>query len=387
MSNIFIIGIVSKAITISVFTSSRADFFPAKPLLEKLLGHPKFNLSLIVSGGHLLKSQGYTINSIIEMGFSPAEIIPFLNDDTPNEPLTASTSRLFDTLSDYFLKYPPDLLFLLGDRFEILTVANAAVLLNIPIAHVSGGDLTLGAIDNKMRHAVSMLSDWHFPGTNSSALRLQEMGIELNRICMCGELGLEAILCTPTLSKERLIKTLQLDSNLPFVACTFHPETVGNKISPQFVVDVIKTVLNSLNCQVVVTAANFDFGGNQINEYVKSLSLQNERVHYFENLGSELYFSLLKYACLLIGNSSSAIIESQSIGIPAINIGERQKGRITNPNTISCDASLDEIKKSINIATSNEFKSNFNASSNYYGDGNSSLKIISFLENKIFSNA
>jgi GDP/UDP-N,N'-diacetylbacillosamine 2-epimerase (hydrolysing) len=378
---------VSKSKTISVFTSSRADFFPAKPLLDRISKHTSFKLELIVSGGHLLKSQGYTLKSIIDSGFTPAVTIPFLNEDSPHEPLAISSARLFENISLYLFENRPSLLFLLGDRFEILPVANAALLLNIPIAHISGGDITLGAIDNKIRHAVSMLSDWHFPGTPSSAKKLQEMGVEYSRICMCGELGLEAIITTPTLSRVNLINTLQLNSKLPIFACTFHPETVGNKISPQFVVETIKTLLNQLNCQVVVTASNFDFGGNQINEAIKILSQQNERVYYFENLGSEKYFSLLKHSSLLIGNSSSAIIESQSFGIPAINVGDRQKGRITNPNTISCEVNLDEIKKSVGIATSNEFKNNFITSNNYYGDGGSSLKILSFIETKILSNA
>lgn len=374
---------LSKLLNIALFTSSRADFYPAHPLIVKLANHSRLNFHLLVGGGHLVTEQGYTLNDIIKLGFNPFRLFPFINENDPYESISVTTSRLYSQMADYFKTIHPDVLFLLGDRFELLPVAASAFLERVPIAHISGGDVTQGAIDNQVRNATSMLAKWHFPGTPESASRLMEMGIEKPMICICGEPGIEEILNTKLLNKDELDKRLGLSSHLKIVACTFHPETIENKITPIFIKNAIEAILEQYDIQLVVTASNFDPGGEQINITLKAMSEVNCRVKFFENLGSELYYSLLNHSCLLIGNSSSAIFESQSFNVPAVNIGDRQKGRTLNANTISCKASVDSFIDACNIALSDNFRNSFFGKKNYYGNGNTSSLIMEFMEEKM----
>ncbi len=369
---------------IALFTSSRADFYPALPLIQRLATHSEFNLQLLVGGGHLLTSQGNTINDIKKLGFTPFFSFPFI-DDNKTETLSEISLRVSYQAVDFFRKNHPELLFILGDRYELLPFSTAAFFSETTIAHISGGDVTLGAIDNNIRNAVSMLSSWHFPGTPESKERLIGMGICENNVCMCGELGIESICTTKLLTKTKLLENLGLKAVENIITCTFHPETINNQITLNFVELVIKFLANSGNHTIITTASNFDPGGEQINQLLKRLSNEIPQVFFFENLGSQMYYSLLKSSMLVIGNTSSAIFESQSFNIPAINIGERQKGRILNPNTISCEANLSEVEKAYQKALSNEFKESYYGKKNYYGEGNASSIIVDFLEKRVFS--
>jgi UDP-hydrolysing UDP-N-acetyl-D-glucosamine 2-epimerase len=369
---------------IGYLTTSRSDFYPALPLLERLKNHRSIKLDLIVAGGHVLDSQGYTLDAIREKGFEPATVIPFL-DDREDNPLSSSIQILDEGISGYLINNKPDLIIVPGDRFEILSVAYLSVLEGIQLAHISGGDITLGVIDNRIRNAVSMLSSWHFPGTPDAQERLKSMGVRPDRICMCGELGIEAITKVHETGREPLFRKLGLSGDKPVAVCTFHPETVGNRINAVFVEEVITGIISRFNYHVLATASNFDRGGREINTMIEKLSRENNSLSFHANLGSELYYSLLKEARLIFGNSSSAIIESQTFDVPAVNIGTRQEGRITNPNTLTCEAKVSEVLETCREAVSDVFRESFTGKVNYYGDGNSSSKIISFIEKRILN--
>ena len=273
----------------------------------------------------------------------------------------------------------PDLLMILGDRFELLPVVLAATLNKVPIAHISGGETTEGAIDNQIRHALTKLSHIHFPATETYGRNIISMGEEPWRVCVSGEPGLDLIQRVQLVEKNELFVDLGLNIKDPVVQVTFHPETISNKISPKLVESACKIFLNK-GFQVLATAANFDEGGSGINRVYELLAKENKSLVYHKSLGQKRYYSMLKHAALMIGNSSSGLVEAQSFNLPVINIGDRQKGRLANPNVVNAAADEIEIEKAFLFAISEQFQSGFYGKENIYGDGNACNRIISFLE-------
>lgn len=371
---------MKKTKSIAVFTSIRSEYGPLSPLLKIIMEHPGFELKLLVGGAHLLDSYGKTVDRIKEDGFPIAAYFPFLSEHKNENTYPQILSRLQTQIGDYLDKYPVDLLLVLGDRFELIPVVATSLLFNIPIAHISGGEFTEGAIDNQIRHAVTKMAHVHFPATEIYKNNLIRMGEEEWRICVSGEPALDLLKEMSFFSKHDLYNDLGLDQDRPVICCTFHPETIGNKISAEFVNDCLQTILTQTNYQIIVTASNFDPGGAEINEMVTKCSQLDERIIYHKSLGQLRYYSLLKYADIVLGNSSSALIEAQSFNVPAIDVGDRQKSRLTNPNVLNCKAESEAIIKAIEQVQSEEFKKIYLGKPNIYGDGASCYKIIEFLE-------
>ena len=237
------------------------------PLLKKIVSHPDLKLHLLVGGSHLLEQHGNTISEIQNDGFEIAQIFPFLHVDDSNSAITNSMATLQFQMGEYLAQNRPDILLLVGDRFELLPVANTALVLNIPIAHISGGDVTEGAIDNQVRHAISKMSHLHFPGIESSKNNLLKMGEEEWRIEVTGEPGIDCILSIDLLDKTSLYTQLGLEYNKPLVICTFHPETIHNTITSEFLVSLFKELNSKMGeLQFLITSSNFDPGGSEINE-------------------------------------------------------------------------------------------------------------------------
>lgn len=365
---------------VAVFTSIRSEYGLLSPFIRAIDNDAEFELRLLVGGAHLKKEFGETINQIKQDGFKITHEFDFLDDDTSADYSTRSLGKLQSQIGEYFYNDKPDLLFVLGDRYELMPVATAALLNNIPIAHISGGETTEGAIDNQIRHALTKLSHLHFPATNDYAENIAKMGEEKWRICVSGEPGLDEIVNLDFISKEDLFQDLGLDLHKKTICCTFHAQTIDNKINADFVKEVLIQINQQTEFQILVTAANFDKGGHEINKGLEELSANTDNIIYRKSLGQKRYYSLLKYADLVLGNSSSGLVEAQSFEIPVVNVGDRQKGRLANANVL--DVAIDEKKilEAINYSQSEAFKKIFKGKANIYGDGNASERIIKFLK-------
>lgn len=364
---------------VAVFTSNRSDYGCLQSIIQELNTNKNFELQLLVGGSHLSEEYGQTIDHITEDNFPIAYKLPFLYTDKGPDVHIRSISLLQSQIGTILTTDRPDMLLVLGDRFELLPVVSTALILNIPIAHISGGEVTEGAIDNQIRHAVSKMAHVHFVATGFNKDYLIRMGEEEWRICVSGEPALDIINKMTFYSKEELFHELELNPEIPTICATFHPETITNDINTEFIQNLFNRILIDTSYQIVVTAANFDEGGREINEGIEKISDKNPRVKFIKSLGQKRYYSLLKYASIMLGNSSSGIWEAQSFKIPVINIGNRQKGRIQNPNIYNTGASVEEILAAMNLVTSDDFKNLYFSKDNIYGSGKAAERIINFI--------
>jgi len=370
---------------IAVFTSIRSEYGLLSPLLKRLKDSTKFDLELLVGGAHLLEEFGMTINQIKEDGFKITHIFDFVCRENVSDSLTKSLSKLQETIGEYFVNNKPDLIIVLGDRFELLPIASACTVYNIPLAHISGGEITQGAQDNQIRHALTKLAHIHFPANEEYKKNIMRMGEEDWRICVSGEPGLDLLKDINYIPKLELYKMLGLNAEQRLIICTFHPETISNKITPEFVRMVLKKIVNTTNYQLLTTAANIDHGGVEINRLLEQMAQDFSNIKYIRSLGQQKYYSVLKYADFMLGNSSSGLVEAQSFNLPVINVGNRQEGRMTNPNVYQCSLELDEILQGVKYVITDDFKHKYFHKSNIYGDGNACDKIMDYLEKVDFS--
>lgn len=365
--------------SIAVFTSIRSEYEPLKYVLKKIINDNDLRLDLLVGGAHLKEEYGLTKNQIIGDGFDISAEFDFLISEKKSDYITQSMGLLQTQIGNWLKTNKPDLLLVLGDRFELLPVVSSALLYNIPIAHISGGDVTEGAIDNQIRHAITKMAHIHFPAMEIYKQNILKLGEEEWRICVCGEPGLDEIINMDFYPKEKLFSELGLSMYKETISLTFHPETINNSITPNFVAELITKLLNETNYQILATASNFDMGGEQINQVLEKFNT-TENFKYVKNLGKFRYYSLLKYSNLVLGNSSSGIFEAQSFNLPAINVGNRQLGRLFNKSVYHVKSEANEILRAIKYVTSPDFIKTFCNEPNIYGDGNSCGKIIDFIK-------
>lgn len=369
---------------ICVVTAARSEYGVLKWLMHDIDADRSFQLQLVVTGGHLLKEQGCTINAILEDGFKIDAIVDSNLDTTSTETIAASMGRMAERISKVFKELQPDLLIVLGDRYELLPICSTAFIMRIPIAHISGGDVTEGAIDDGVRNAVTMMSDYHFPGTEDSAKNIERMRGSNKNIWVVGEPGLDAFNRIKLMTREQLADNLGLDISKKWCLMTYHSET---KKSLEHNIETVRNCIECIECyddlQVVMTYSNADFGGDKINEILEQNARNNVAKFKVEkSLGQLRYLSIMKEVAMVIGNSSSGVIEAPFIGVPVINIGNRQEGRYFCKNIIKCNNEKKEIKQAINKA----FCSSFNKEDCFYwGHGNSSELILSILHNKVFA--
>ena len=371
---------------IAVFTSARSEYGLLKPLVLKLMEEKSFSVSLLVGGGHLSHEQGFTIQEIIDDGLEIKAQFPFLI----NDPSTAAVSRsngLFQLqISEHFLNNPYDLLIVLGDRSELIPIVSSALLQSIPIAHLSGGEITEGSTDNQVRHAVTKMSHIHFPATEIYMENILKMGEESWRVCVAGEPGLDII---PTLhipSKEDFCTTYKLDSSKPILLATFHSETINNSIDETFITNLIEKLISETNYQLLFTASNTDIGGIEINKTIENLASKYPRITSVRSLGKINYYAALNYADLVLGNSSSGLIEAQSFNIPVINVGTRLDGRLQNQNVLNAQTDINQIIEAIKFVKTESFKEKYYNQENIFGDGTACEKILAYLQKADWEN-
>ena len=338
-------------------TGTRAEYGLLKPLIEQFMSDPNVDTGLIVTGMHLCKEYGNTIEVIQADNMPIWDTIDILLSSNTQCSIVKSMGLALLGFSESLNKIKPDILILLGDRFEAFCAAAAAVVLNIPIAHIHGGELTEGAIDDAFRHAITKMSYLHFASSEEYRKRIIQMGEEPDRVFNVGSLGVENIKKLKLLDKNELEKELGVDLSKPYCVCTFHPET----LEPDKTIDHLYELIGALdkvnNQTIIFTGSNADSKGGKINQIIKSfVDERRSRTYFFLNLGQLKYLSLLKYAQFVVGNSSSGIIEAPALGIPTINIGSRQNGRVKPQSVFDSKPQKDEILKTITYVLENSSK-------------------------------
>ena len=369
---------------ICIVTASRAEYGTLRWLIDEIANDNDLCLQLIVTGSHLSNEQGYTYLQIEEDGYHIDEKLEMLMASSSLVGIVKSMGICSLSIGEAFARLMPDIIVVLGDRYELLPICSAALLMNIPIAHISGGDVTLGAIDDQIRNAVTMMASVHFPGVKESALRIARMIGNNKNIYAVGEPGLDNFIRLELFSREDLAHYLNLDVNKQWILLTFHPETKKDLEENMIILmNIVSEILEmGKNFQLIVTKANADYGGVQINEY---LTLESEKRDFFlfSSLGQLRYLSLMKYVYCVIGNSSSGIIEAPFLGKPVINIGKRQEGRHTCENVINVSGKKGSVRDALNklLKTSNIFNPDY-----YYGDGLTSNKIKTHIKEFLLNN-
>lgn len=335
---------------ICVFTSTRAEYGLLKPLLQQLKNDEIVQLQLFVSGGHLATSQGYTINEIVEDGFSIDARAEILMDSITSTAICTSMGLAMQSFSHNLHRLRPDILVILGDRYETLCIASVAMIFNIPIAHIHGGEITIGLIDDSIRHAVTKMAHLHFSSCAMHSQRIIQLGESPERVWNVGALGVENTLSMPLLSEMDILTFLDIPIKSPYFLCTFHPVTLESGQEEMHIQALIAALDFFPDYKVIFTGSNADLGGNNINHILQNYAAsQPERVKFYHSLGVLRYLSAAKYAAGVVGNSSSGIIEIPSLGVPVLNIGERQKGRISAKSVLHCMPNTTDIKHNLEL--------------------------------------
>ena len=367
---------------ICIATGTRAEYGLLKPLILRLMKQDNFEIRLIVTGTHLSPEFGFTYQEILNDGIPvdyKSEIV--LASDTESG-MVKSTGLAMISFSDYFFNRKPDLLIVLGDRYEILACVTAAALMRIPVAHLHGGEVTYGVVDEFIRHSVTKMSTLHFTSCESYRKRVIQLGEQPGTVYNVGALGVENIFNIQTLSLKDLENDLSFTLNgKNFAVVTFHPITLENYTGAEQLRELMLALDAFPDMKFVITKANSDAGGREINQLWSDYIVNRNNCYLVASLGMRRYLSLTKYAAVIIGNSSSGIIEGPATGTPTVNIGDRQKGRIMADSVICCQPKASDIINAIGKAVTYEFQVLASNVLNPYGDGDTSQKIVKIIQN------
>lgn len=359
-------------------TGSRAEFGLLTPLIKKFETDEKIEHKLIVTGSHLSGAFGNTVDEIEESGIPiHAKIALPISGDGKCDTAKA-TGTAISLFAEYFDKNRPTLVIMLGDRFEIFAAATACAILGIPIAHLYGGETTEGAIDEFFRHSITKMSALHFVSCETYRHRVIQLGEAPERVFNVGALGIENIFNLPMMTVEELGQSLNFDlTSSRFCVVTFHSVTMEEGTEEEQIGELIAALNGFPEMKFIITKANADAGGRVINRIWKSETQKHNNWVLVSSLGSKRYLSALKNAEMMIGNSSSGIIEGPSAHIPTINIGDRQKSRVRADSIIDCKPNKEDIVAAMKKAMTPEFKSIVRNTASPFGDGNASSRAYS----------
>lgn len=363
---------------ICIVTTSRADYGLLYWLMKEIQKDRELKLQVIAAGMHLELEFGLTYKVIERDGFEIDEKINMSMTDDTDIGISKSISTGFTKFAYSYQKLKPDLIVLLGDRCELISAAMPAVIAKIPVAHIHGGETTQGAIDEAIRHSITKMSALHFACTETYRVRIIQMGENPRFVFNYGAPGLDNLYKLKFLNKDELEEVLGFDLNGRNAIITYHPATLEKSSARSQIVNLLKAV-DDFDFKAVFTMANADIGGSAINREIRKFCKKgSKRYKFFRNLGQVVYLSCLKDFDIMIGNSSSGIIESPSFKLPVVNIGDRQKGRVRERNVIDVNYSKSGIQKGINLALSDNFKSKIKDIKNPYDkycDGKTSYRI------------
>lgn len=365
---------------IVVLTATRAEYGLLSPVIKRLMKETELGVEVVATGAHVSPEFGLTIKEIENDGVSVDKKIEILLSADTHTAISKSMGLAMISFADYFEESKPDALLVLGDRYETLAVCCAAMNARIPIFHMYGGETTEGAVDEAIRHAITKMSYLHFTTTEAYRRRVIQLGEEPDRVFAVGSTGIENALNTQLLSTQELEDSLGFKFGNQYAIATFHPVTLEVNSAAEQIKELLDAVQQYPDITFIFTKANADADGRIINQLIEQFSQFNKNCYLVNSLGMKRYLSAIKNAMFVIGNSSSGIGEVPSFGIPTINIGDRQRGRIQGESVINCEPKCDAIKLSIEQALNPEFRKKVSTITNLYGDGNTSSKIVSIIK-------
>lgn len=365
---------------ICVVTATRAEYGLLKPLMHALAGAPDLQLQLVVTGTHLSPEFGSTWKEIAADGFTIDERVEMVLSSDSSVGVCKSMGLAMMGFGEAFERLKPDFVLVLGDRYEILCAAAAATAHNIPLAHLHGGEVTEGAIDDSFRHAITKMAHLHFTSTEEYRRRVIQLGEAPERVFNTGAIGLDSIRNASLLDVEQIGQSLGFDLAPEFVLVTYHPETIVEADGAGEVRLLVETLLRLDGAKILVTGANADKGGRAINQALQELAAAHpSRICLVKSLGQLRYLSAATHAFAVVGNSSSGIIEVPSLGTPTLNIGSRQHGRIRAASVVDVEMDARQILAALAAFRTPEWRARMAEMSNPYGDGQATVRIVAQL--------
>jgi UDP-hydrolysing UDP-N-acetyl-D-glucosamine 2-epimerase len=364
--------------TIGVVTVGRSDYGIYLPILRRIKADPELRLRLIVAGAHLVPQFGHTVDAIHADGFEIGDRIEMLLASDSPEGIAKSIGLGVIAFAQAFARFRPDILLLLGDRFEMHAAALAALPFKIPVAHVHGGELTEGAMDDALRHSLTKLSHLHFVSMPEYARRVTQMGEEAWRVTVAGAPSLDNLHAVAFPTREQLEMQFGFSLEAAPLIVTFHPVTLEFE-QTEWQIGALMSALDEMRLPVVFTMPNADIRNSVIRQYISSYVGAHSSAWSVENLGTEGYFGVMRFAAAMVGNSSSGIIEASSFKLPVVNIGTRQAGRLRVANVLDVGNAREEIVAGIQCAISPAFREGLRDLVNPYGDGHAAERIVAGL--------
>ncbi|MGH9699154.1 MAG: UDP-N-acetylglucosamine 2-epimerase [Candidatus Acidiferrales bacterium] len=363
--------------TIAVVTSSRADYGHLYWPLRELSQHKDVNLKIVAMGPHLSPEFGSTIQEISKDRFEIDARVECLLSSDSDVGMAKTIGLATLSLADYFGKNRPNLLLLIADRYEMLAPASVALALRIPIAHIEGGEISEGAIDDAVRNALTKMSHIHFTSTHAARQRVIEMDEEEWRVHRTGAPSLDHLCRTILFTREQLDENLDINLDQPTILVAYHPVTIARDTTQE--ADEVFASLDKIPDQILFCYPNADAGSRALIERAKRFIAMRGNGKVFTNLGAITYWSLLRYVSMLVGNSSSGIMESASFALPTVNIGLRQQGRERAKNVLDAAPQVESILDAVSRAKTQEFRRSLEGMVNPYGDGLASERIVEVL--------
>lgn len=360
---------------LNIISCSRADYGLLKKLIFLFRNDRFFETKLVITGSHFSKLHGNSINEIKKDKIKIDKKIPIKVFDGNENSISNSISTIISEYSKYLLSNKPKLVIILGDRYEILAIAIACLINRIPLAHIHGGEITYGAIDDAIRHSLTKLSNLHFVANKVYKKRVIQLGESKNYIFNYGGLGVDAIQNLKLINKTTLEKLLKFKFWHYNFIVTYHPVTYEKNQSAKQFNEILKSIRACRNIFFIFTFPNTDQENNEIINKILNFCKNNVNTTYYRNLGQLNFLSLLKECDGIIGNSSSGLLEAPTLNVGTINIGNRQNGRLRSSSVIDVRAKKEDIIKAIKNILSKKFKNRIKSSNNPYGNGGSSLKI------------
>ena len=368
---------------ICVVTGSRAEYGLLYPLMKKIKNEKNFELQIIITGTHFSNDFGYTVKEIEKDGFSiNKKVEMLLSSDTPAA-ITKSTGIGMIGFADVFKEIKPNAIIILGDRYEMLSTASAALFAKIPILHIHGGELTKGAFDDAIRHSITKMSWWHFVATEEYKKRVIQMGENPDRVFVVGGMGVDRISKSKLLKKNKLENKMGFKFNKNNFLFTYHPVTLEKSNLFKKIQEVLNVLSGLKDTFIIFTAPNSDTYGRKIYkiiyDFVKSYPKKSV---FFKSMGHINYLSTMQFVDCVIGNSSSGLVEAPTFKIGTINIGNRQSGRIKAKSIIDCNLDKSSLKKALRKLYSKKFKEKLKNINNPYGQGRATEKILNIIKSK-----
>ena len=359
------------------FTSTRADYGILQDLMRQVNEHPSLELQTLVTGAHLSSSHGASLAEIMNDGMPISERVEIDVLSNSGVGTAKSTGLAIIGFADAITRLSPDMILLLGDRFETMAMSQAAMFLRVPVAHIHGGEVSLGSIDDPIRHSITKMSDLHFVTCRDHRRRVIQLGETPSRVFDVGSLSVEKIEKQVLFSRDEINSMFDVSPCQQICIVSMHPATASCESIIECAKNIIKTLDQHPDFKILISFSNLEPGGEGLNQFWKDFAHhQKDRVVLRESFGWKQHLSLMKYASLMLGNSSSGIIEAASFKLPVVNIGNRQKGRICSDNVIHSDECFEGISAAVKKALSSNFQQQICDLVNLYYKPKSSKNII-----------